>query len=143
MFGIGSQVNRHNRRNGRDIRASNDTVESVKLASGKNTPVPIIELNEGTSGVIVELLGGCGACSRLMGLGLHQGSSVRIVRKGNNGPILIEVGDTRVGLGRAICSHIIIDTSLLDSDLTNKENKVSSKYAEILTSCECLNSGGA
>ncbi len=143
MFGMGRQngVQRHNN------KTHNYTVKSAHspdiIETGDRSPAPLIELREGASGIIVELVGGCGACSRLMGLGLHQGSAIKIVKKGNDGPILIEVGDTRVGLGRGICNHIIIDTSKSSNDSPNASRTLELKFAEILTSCECLDSGGA
>lgn len=140
MFGIGRQSGGLKQSNNMHRNAVKSTQNPEAILLDDNA-TPLIELREGVSGVIVKLVGGCGACSRLMGLGLHQGSPIKIVKKGNDGPILVEVGDTRVGLGRGICSHIIIDTSRSSKGSINTSKTPELRFVEILTTCECLDSG--
>ena len=78
------------------------------MAKGKQ--IPLINLNEGESGKVVEILAGRGFRMRLTEMGFDKGSRLRVINKSGYGPIIVEVkGCCRIALGRGEASKIIVE----------------------------------
>ena len=71
--------------------------------------MPLAFLGEGESGRVVEVRAGRGLTRRLLAMGIAPGMKVRVLKSSGLGPILIEVGQTRVALGRGIAMKIIVE----------------------------------
>jgi ferrous iron transport protein A len=68
------------------------------------------QLDEGQSGVIVSIFGGGGASKRLADLGLVRGKRIKIIRKTLfRGPVQIEVGGSRLIIGRGLTAKIMVE----------------------------------
>ena len=74
----------------------------------KRTGLPLALVPPGTEGKIVEIRGGRGLVKRLSDLGFTQGTKVRVVHTHNPGPVLVEVKDSRIALGRGVSMKIIV-----------------------------------
>ena len=70
--------------------------------------VPLGFLPEGRVAVIVDIHGGRNIITRLIAMGLTIGSKIRVVKSIGPGPVLIEVRDTRLALGRGIAMKIMV-----------------------------------
>jgi len=72
--------------------------------------IPLINLNEGESGKIIEIRSGRGLRMRLTEMGFDKDSVLKVIRKSGYGPIIVEVkGCCRIGLGRGEASKIIVE----------------------------------
>ena len=71
--------------------------------------MPLAFLDEGESGRVVEVRAGRGLTRRLLAMGIAPGMKVRVLKSSGPGPILIEVGQTRIALGRGIAMKIIVE----------------------------------
>jgi ferrous iron transport protein A len=68
------------------------------------------QLDEGQSGVIVSIFCGGGASKRLADLGLVRGKRIKIIRKTLfRGPVQIEVGGSRLIIGRGLTAKIMVE----------------------------------
>ncbi len=70
--------------------------------------VPLVSLHPGEVGIVVNLQGGPNFRSRLYAMGLAPGATVRVVNVYNPGPIVVEVGGTRLALGRGMASKVFV-----------------------------------
>ncbi len=61
---------------------------------------PLHELGPGTQAVVQGIDGGYGILDRLSALGLVPGTCLQVLRNPRRGPILIQVHNTRVAVGR-------------------------------------------
>lgn len=66
------------------------------------------EAKQGKKLKIVRLESGKHMESRLIGMGLPIGSKLEILQRQNHGPIVISVGDARLGIGAGMASKIIV-----------------------------------
>jgi ferrous iron transport protein A len=57
---------------------------------------------------ITTFASGRGMHQRLSSMGLNLGSEIEIVKKGFQGPVLIEAGDTRLAIGAGMAHKIIV-----------------------------------
>lgn len=72
--------------------------------------IPLINLKEGESGKIIEILAGRGFRMRLTEMGFDKGSMLKVIKKSGYGPIIIEVkGCCRIALGRGEASKIMVE----------------------------------
>ena len=72
--------------------------------------IPLINLNEGESGKVVEILAGRGFRMRLTEMGFDKGSRLTVIKKSGYGPIIVEVkGCCRIALGRGEASKIMVE----------------------------------
>jgi len=68
--------------------------------------VPLVELRSGERGVIVDFVGpGRG---RLYAMGLAPGAIVRVLENYPRGPVIVEVGGTRLALGRGMAAKVLV-----------------------------------
>jgi Fe2+ transport system protein FeoA len=66
-------------------------------------------LHSGDSAIIAEVEVGRGLRSRLMALGLLPGTPVEVIKMDSSGPVVLEVHDSRVVIGRGIARKIEVE----------------------------------
>jgi ferrous iron transport protein A len=71
--------------------------------------MPLIMLPEGVKATVVEVHGGRGLCRRLAEMGFNVGDRVRMIKNHRPGPVMVEVKDSRVALGRGVTMKIIVE----------------------------------
>jgi ferrous iron transport protein A len=59
---------------------------------------PLAQFQKGSLVTIEEIQGGCQFVYRLQALGLSRGKKIEVL-KGGPGPLLVKVGNCRIGLG--------------------------------------------
>ncbi len=72
--------------------------------------------------LITSMHGGRHYRRQLMDLGLRPGLQVRVMRGGGRGPVLISVGETRLGLGRSVAEKIEVIPASDDHSSLNGGN---------------------
>lgn len=82
---------------------------TAKSSGEKKTLIPLAMLNEGDEGQVREIKGGRGLIRRLSELGFIGGEKIRILHSHSSGPILVEIKDSRIAIGRGVAMKIIID----------------------------------
>lgn len=60
--------------------------------------------------VITEIIGGYGLREKLTGMGLVKGKVVRMIQNDGYGPVIIAIGETRLGLGRGMAQKIMVES---------------------------------
>ena len=70
--------------------------------------MPLAYLSECHSGIVTDIRGGRGLINRLTAMGLTPGTIVHVLKSGGPGPLLIEVRDTRIALGRGVAMKIYV-----------------------------------
>ena len=70
--------------------------------------VPLTSLKEGEEGVVITILGGPNARSKLIAMGIAPGVVVRVIKGTGPGPMIIGVGSSRIAIGWGIASKIIV-----------------------------------
>jgi len=73
------------------------------------TRMPLIMLPEGARATVVEVHGGRGLCRRLAEMGFNVGDKVRMIKNHRPGPVMVEVKDSRIALGRGVTMRIIVE----------------------------------
>jgi len=68
-------------------------------------------LKTGKIGIIHSLKGGHGFKSRLSVLGFTPGTEVRMIQNFGHGPVIVEIKDTNIALGRGEAMKVIIEES--------------------------------
>jgi ferrous iron transport protein A len=68
--------------------------------------VSLTDLGPGECGLVTYLRGGRGLVSRLVALGFTPGALVEVMRNAGRGPIIVQVLDTQVALGRGQAMHV-------------------------------------
>jgi ferrous iron transport protein A len=71
--------------------------------------IPLAFLSEGEEGEIVELRGGRGMIQRLSDMGFTPTTKIRVLKSSPPGPMLVDVRDARIALGRGVAMKIIIN----------------------------------
>jgi ferrous iron transport protein A len=71
--------------------------------------MPLIMLPEGAQASVVEVHGGRGLCRRLAEMGFNVGDKVRMIKNHRPGPVVVEVKDSRVALGRGVTMKIMVE----------------------------------
>jgi len=70
--------------------------------------IPLAFLGEGEVGRVVEIRAGRGLTRRLLAMGIAPGMKVKVLKSSGPGPILVEVGQTRIALGRGVAMKVIV-----------------------------------
>jgi len=70
--------------------------------------MPLAFLGEGEVGTVVEIRAGRGLTGRLLAMGVVPGAKVRVLKSSGPGPILVEVWQTRIALGRGAAMKVIV-----------------------------------
>jgi len=72
-----------------------------------NSKVPLAMLKEGDEGIVVDIIGGRGAISKLLALGIVPGKKVKVL--GNRGgAILISINGSKFVVGRGLAMKVIV-----------------------------------
>ena len=79
----------------------NQEIDTVPL-------MPLAMASAGEKICIIKFASGRGMCQRLSSMGLNVGSEIEIIKKGFQGPLLIEAGDTRLAIGAGMAHKIIV-----------------------------------
>lgn len=79
------------------------------LFSTRRAMTPLIMLPEGTRATVAEVNGGRGLCRRLAALGFNVGEKITLIKNHRPGPVLVEVKDSRVALGRGVSMKIMVE----------------------------------
>jgi ferrous iron transport protein A len=74
----------------------------------------LIDLKSGTRAIIRQLRGGREFSSRMAGLGFSPYTEVIVIQNHFRGPIIVEVRETRVALGRIEAGKVLIETGSED-----------------------------
>jgi ferrous iron transport protein A len=69
---------------------------------------PLTDLRRRESGIIQELRGGAGFRSRLAALGFTPGVVVTLLQNRGHGPVIVNVRDTKIALGRGEATKILV-----------------------------------
>lgn len=70
----------------------------------------LIDLKTGTRAIIRQLRGGREFSSRMAGLGFSPSAEVIVIQNHFHGPIIVEVRETRVALGRVEAGKVLIES---------------------------------
>jgi ferrous iron transport protein A len=71
--------------------------------------IPLNSLPEGQTSRIVELHGRRGLVGRLASLGFTPGANVRMLQNHGYGPLIVEIRDVRIALGRGEAAKIRVE----------------------------------
>ncbi len=71
-----------------------------------NGKMTLAELHNGEQATVYALQGGHGFIGRMAALGFTPGSTVQMVRNSGSGPIIVQVLDTQIALGRGQAAHV-------------------------------------
>ncbi len=80
--------------------------ERPSAAPPADGAVALTELAPGRAGLILQLEGGQGLVGRLVALGFTPGSAVRVLRNDGHGPLLVQVLDSQIALGRGQAAKV-------------------------------------
>ena len=72
-------------------------------------PVTLGDIRPGSRGVVRKLAGGKAFAGRLAALGLVKGGRFDVLQNRGEGPVLVLVRDTRIGLGRGEARKILVE----------------------------------
>jgi Fe2+ transport system protein FeoA len=70
---------------------------------------PLSTLTYGTQAKIAKINAGSNLLKRLNEMGLTLGTTIKVVSDPSGGPILIEVRDSRLALGRGVATKIYVE----------------------------------
>jgi ferrous iron transport protein A len=65
-------------------------------------------VDEGEDVRVISVAGGRGVHRRLRELGIGSGSSVKVVQN-SGGPVIVLIGESRMGLGRGVADKILVE----------------------------------
>ncbi len=69
---------------------------------------PLSNVKEGEKVTVMLIKGGRGVNRRLSELGIGTGSEIKMVQN-SGGPVIVVVGDSRMGLGHGVASKIEVE----------------------------------
>ena len=69
---------------------------------------PLSNVKEGEQVTVSSIRGGRGVNRRLSELGIGAGSAIKMIQN-SGGPVIIMVGDSRMGLGHGVASKIEVE----------------------------------
>ncbi|MEW6567979.1 MAG: FeoA family protein [Chloroflexota bacterium] len=95
---------RHRNRSGRERAATVDA--RADFQPGLR---PLSDLPAGTRGIVGQLRGGREFTARVAGMGLAPGVEVEVIQNLGHGPVLVEVRDTHLALGRGEALKISVE----------------------------------
>lgn len=74
--------------------------------------LPLDQMRAGEAGEIIDIRGGRGVVRRLTELGFAPGVPVRMFSdSGSFGPVIVNVGDTKIGIGRGMARRVLVRPS--------------------------------
>ncbi|MGQ9667265.1 MAG: FeoA family protein [Anaerolineae bacterium] len=78
------------------------------MAEVKKAIVPLDVVPAGETVLLQEIVGGRGIISRLAALGFTPGAPLTMVQNFGHGPLIVQVRDARIALGRGEARHILV-----------------------------------
>lgn len=70
--------------------------------------MPLMMAGEGQDVRLVGILGGRGLARRLAEMGLMPGTVMRVVTQGRPGPFIVQVGESKLVLGRGMIHRVLV-----------------------------------
>ncbi|MCW4049104.1 MAG: ferrous iron transport protein A [Candidatus Bathyarchaeota archaeon] len=83
--------------------------QHTQLLEVEKMRMPLIMLSEGAKATVIEVHGGRSLCRRLAEMGFNVGDRVLMIKNHRPGPVMVEVKDSRVALGRGVTMKIIVE----------------------------------
>ncbi len=72
----------------------------------------LVDLPDGTSGIVVEIAGGHGFRCRLLGLGIREGVEIEVICAARgHGPAVLGIGRNRVAIGHGMATKITVEAA--------------------------------
>ncbi len=68
----------------------------------------LTNFNIGDEAIVVDIEGGRGVRSKLFNLGLTPGIKIKIISRNEWGPIVLEVRDGKIAIGRGMAEKILV-----------------------------------
>ncbi|MFO8061543.1 MAG: FeoA family protein [bacterium] len=68
----------------------------------------LIDIPAGTHVKIQKIYGGLGFRQRMAEMGLISGATIKVVKNDSHGPVIVNVNNTRIALGRGMCGKITV-----------------------------------
>ncbi|MCD6122671.1 MAG: FeoA domain-containing protein [Spirochaetales bacterium] len=72
--------------------------------------MPLLYGKPGKQYEIVSLFGGRGFSRKLFEMGIRPGVIIKVITNSGNGPILVGINNSRIGLGKGMAGKIIINS---------------------------------
>lgn len=70
--------------------------------------LPLAVVGPGTEVKVLEVAGGIGMRTRLAGMGVVAGATLKVLAN-DGGPLLVSCGETRLALGRGMAHRILVE----------------------------------
>ena len=68
----------------------------------------LVDITAGTNVTIEKIYGGFGFKQRMAEMGLINGAIIKVVKNDSHGPVIVNVNNTRIALGRGMCDKITV-----------------------------------
>ena len=72
---------------------------------------PLSFIEPGKEVVVVNIQAGKNLMGRLARMGIYLGSKIKVINNNISGPMIIGIGDKRIGFGRGMCNKILVRRS--------------------------------
>jgi ferrous iron transport protein A len=79
--------------------------------------IPLLYSRSGEVVKVTKLAGGRNFIDKLASMGIYIGTELKIVKDGKNGPLIIAVGNTRIGLGQGMARRIFVKEELTATEV--------------------------
>jgi len=80
----------------------------MKNYSKKGVSMSLVHIETGTKVLVENLSAGQRFRHRMAGLGIFPGALIQVLKKEGRGPLLIQIGGSRLMLGRRMAEKIIV-----------------------------------
>ena len=80
----------------------------INSPSEKTNPLSLIK--SGSNVRLMSIAGGSSIRSRLVSMGLLQGTTLEVVKNSGRGPVIVSIRGSRLVLGRGMAHKIIVDS---------------------------------
>ena len=118
----------HQRHSSNSAPSGEDATSSMQVEGvseqSENVPVSAVSLSSiltGQIGTILDLKGGRGLVGRLASLGFTPGASVEMLQNYGHGPLIVEVRDVRIALGRGEARKVLVRLNPSSKIATKKD----------------------
>ena len=100
----------HQRRSSNSAPSGEDATSSTQVegVSEQSENTLLSSMLTGQIGTILDLRGGRGLVGRLASLGFTPGASVEMLQNYGHGPLIVEVRDVRIALGRGEAQKVLV-----------------------------------
>ncbi|MFH1416273.1 MAG: FeoA family protein [Elusimicrobiota bacterium] len=80
------------------------------MKDSMNNRITVADMNVGSTGNVVEVVGGSGIAEKLETMGVRVGSRIKkISQHFNRGPVIISCGNTQIAFGYGMAKKIIVE----------------------------------